>query len=231
MFLLTPSSTDISSAIVAWDIHTLQMVGKQQFPQGMSVTTITKNKAVLTSRFMPNTRSIYIWDLRSNQVYNFGSFSDLWLLHANADQNVLVTFEINWDVNPPETQQTKWTLTGEELLQRKNFNISLGGRVVEKNNFLPTHHQFDLSDKTVTLKFLVRETQITMFLTYDHSEDRLSLRWIDWPRAHQRSILGPLRLSDPAHHLPLGTASRSDSNLRRRHRHHNHTPISTGRPR
>lgn len=51
---------------------------------------------------------IYIWDLCSDQLGLIGPFSDLYLWHTEADENVLVTFEFNWNEDPPEARETKW---------------------------------------------------------------------------------------------------------------------------
>lgn len=46
--------------------------------------------------------------MRTGQWHETGPFLNLWLWHADAEDNVLVTFEIDWDAHPPEVQQTKW---------------------------------------------------------------------------------------------------------------------------
>lgn len=52
---------------------------------------------------------IAICNMRTGEWYETGSFSNLWLWHADEKDDVLVTFEIDWDKHPAEVQQTKWS--------------------------------------------------------------------------------------------------------------------------
>lgn len=38
---------------------------------------------------------VYIWDLSSNGVRKINDFTDLWLWHVNANDDILVAFEVN----------------------------------------------------------------------------------------------------------------------------------------
>lgn len=73
---------------------------------------------------MKRTYPLCVWDLRSNQVNEIGSFSDnsLCLFHVDAYENVVVTFEIKWEEYQPEVKQTTWSLTGE-LLRWKQLRL------------------------------------------------------------------------------------------------------------
>ncbi|KAL1992162.1 hypothetical protein VTN49DRAFT_4194 [Thermomyces lanuginosus] len=114
-------------------------------------------------------------------------FSHLWLWHVDADKNILVTFEINWDTDdtdPAEVEQTMWTLTGD-LLDRKHFHLSSSGRRMDwwplKNsqrevftsNICFTH---TFNHKTVR-RVYYNENYTTLDLVYDGSIDKLSVRW------------------------------------------------------
>lgn len=74
---------------------------------------------------------VYIWHLGSDHFRSIGTFSNQWLWRVDPDENVLITFEINWDTHPPEVQQTKWTLTGM-LLDQKQFHLLVPGCRVDK---------------------------------------------------------------------------------------------------
>lgn len=58
-------------------------------------------------------------------------FSKLELWHVDADEDVLVTFEIDWKEHPPTVQQTKWSLARGEQLDRKTFRLSVEARHVD----------------------------------------------------------------------------------------------------
>ncbi|KAL1976133.1 hypothetical protein VTN31DRAFT_2415 [Thermomyces dupontii] len=136
---------------------------------------------------------VYVWDLRANQLHEFGSFFDLNLWHADEDENVLVTFEINWDVYPPQVQQTKWSLTDGKHLHQKHFHLLLGGRPVDGNDLRTTRNDWyrTYGNKTVTQIFFRSNSHTTAHLTYDHAVDRLSLRWIDCAEPINDLITGP----------------------------------------
>lgn len=102
------------------------------------------------------------------------------------DQNVLVTFEINWDEFPPKVQQTKWRLTGG-LNDRKNFPLSLSGCDMDEGTFTATFPPRYRTRCTFGRKTVIRLSSqgnhTFMDLTYDHAIDELSLRCISnpWP--------------------------------------------------
>lgn len=158
----------------------------RQIPVSMSEIFIEKDKVFMVDEaydpYMP--RSIYIWDLSSDHFQKIAMSPDLWLWHLNADENILVAFEIDWDADPPKVQQTKWELTGR-LLEKRHFHLPLlSGRVSREILFengsllqfgwdiLPFGHK--------TLRYLSYSdpyrgpTQLG--LLYDFSIDKFSVR-------------------------------------------------------
>ena len=74
---------------------------------------------------------VVLWDLSSNTKREIpAAFHELCLWHVGVDENILVTFETDWNTNATWVQQTKWTLYGQRL-SRKNFHISLSGPLVD----------------------------------------------------------------------------------------------------
>lgn len=84
----------------------------------------------------PFVLSLYILDLGSNSAQKIGSFENLWLWHVDVDGNLLVTFEIDWDTNPLEVKQCKWTLT-DQLLESKYLSLSLSGHRIAGGSLEP----------------------------------------------------------------------------------------------
>ncbi|KAL1973995.1 hypothetical protein VTN31DRAFT_5555 [Thermomyces dupontii] len=95
----------------------------------------------------------------------------------DADEDVLVVFEINWNEQPPLVQQTKWSLTGGERLDCKRFPLSLGGRPVAGKDILPAWHR-TYGRKTMA-QLNLKNADVVMLLAYNHAVDRLSVRWIN----------------------------------------------------
>ncbi|KAL1990841.1 hypothetical protein VTN49DRAFT_5844 [Thermomyces lanuginosus] len=174
----------INGVITAWNIYTLQKSAEKEFHLDPVRISVAKDIAVITTWVsLGRTRPIYVWDLRSNHVNTVGSFSNLCLNHADVDENVLVAFEIDWDLHPPEVEQTKWTLTSGRLLHRKRFPFPLEGRHLEHSSLLGFIDKMrTYGHKTVTqLSHAKRDTYVydMMHLTYDYSVDKLSFRWIE----------------------------------------------------
>ncbi|KAL1976071.1 hypothetical protein VTN31DRAFT_4463 [Thermomyces dupontii] len=115
---------EYSGVTTAWDIHTLRKSSEQRFLHTPIHITVAKDIAVLIPWGMKRTYPLCVWDLRSNQVNEIGSFSDnsLCLFHVDAYENVVVTFEIKWEEYQPEVKQTTWSLTGE-LLRWKQLRL------------------------------------------------------------------------------------------------------------
>lgn len=122
---------------------------------------------------------VYIWDLNSNRIRRIGKFTNLWLWHVDADENLLVVFEINWDTHPPQVQQTKWTLKGERMLDRKHFHLSLSGHPVVKNRLKPLDSFSNRTYGRKKIRRLLTGTGIhdAIDLIYDHAIDKLRVRW------------------------------------------------------
>lgn len=97
----------------------------------------------------------------------------------DVDDNILVTFEIDWSIHPPEVQQTKWTLTGQQL-HRRRFRISLFGHRVNKQYFLQYGSPgITYNHKTVKREVPFSDSHVSMDLVYDYAIDSLSVRWND----------------------------------------------------
>ena len=161
-------------------MHTAQKVGTQEIYSTLfPVLTIAEDKVIITPR--RDRGHISVWDLQSNQVYEFRNyFIDLYLWHADAGENQLVTFDFNWYPYPPKVCQARWTLTGGELLHEKQFRLSLEGRRVNGADLLRTWNDWyhTYGKESITQFLLESDPHTTMNLRYDHSADRLSLRWL-----------------------------------------------------
>lgn len=170
-------------AFVAWDIHTSQKVAEWRVSfRESSYPTITKDKVIIAPVSSLDSCPIRVWDLLSDQVDVFGSFLNLCLWHADADENVLITFEFNWDTDPPEMQQTKWTLTSGELLHQKKFCLSMGGRSINKFGVCRLGDKVrTYGRKSVAHLRTVQDPYTTMHLMYNYANDQLSLRWLCSP--------------------------------------------------
>lgn len=158
----------------AWNIQTSQRLVRELpcFPERL---WIVKDKMVFFGSTVEPPFPIYIWDLSVDQVRKIGDFGDVWLWHMDADENVLVTFEMNRSKRPLEVQQTKLTLTGQ-LLEKKQFSLSVSGPGLDDPKLIKDIRPF--GRKTVTRLASMNE-DVTMVLMYDHAIDELSLRWID----------------------------------------------------
>lgn len=124
----------------------------REFPHYAKDVFIEKDKLIMFG--LEEVPPIYIWDLRANKVHEVGSFRDVSLWHMDVDKNILVIFQIDWDRNLPEVQQTKRTLTGE-LLDRKHFHLPLSGDWPEGMRFIPARESrrrtFGQKDKNPTV--------------------------------------------------------------------------------
>ena len=133
--------------------------------------------------------TVYIWDLGSNLFAKVNSFTDLCLWHVDADESILVAFEIDWDACPPEVRQTKWTLTGG-LLEEKHFRLLLSDRRADRRVLMPSKSCVELQyqgNRTYghkTVRSLPygepRDAFCIIRLVYDHSISNLSAEWLDY---------------------------------------------------
>lgn len=126
---------------------------------------------------------IYVWDLNVNRIQRIGKFTNLWLWHLDVDENMLVVFEINWDAHPPQVQQTKWTLTNGQELDRKQSHLSLSEHHVDKNRLRPVDSFSNCIYGRKKIRRLLTGTgsHDAIDLIYDHAIDKLTVRWTSLP--------------------------------------------------
>ncbi|KAL1994103.1 hypothetical protein VTN49DRAFT_2772 [Thermomyces lanuginosus] len=84
--------------------------------------------------------AVFVWDLAPNVVrkINIEDFPGhspypvppISLLHVARDEDVLVVFQVNWTLDPPEVRQTKLSLTTGKVFEKKQFCLSLTGRCI-----------------------------------------------------------------------------------------------------
>lgn len=172
------------------------------------VIRLEKDKVVLFSTDFDPPPPIYIWDLTADQVHAIGSFREgnVWLWHIDPDDNVLVTFEIDWDKHPPEVQETKWTVTGQ-LVNRKQFPLSLSDCRTDRKVFELSESRIRLLDLSTNITFSHRKTMaqlcfysdtlrrgLWISLMYDQAIDKLSARLDD----DSPPVYGMVNTSDTA---------------------------------
>lgn len=181
-FLYRLGKLNPGRVVTAWDIPTSRKLGEHKFPWLALHITVAKSIAVIRASYTPGPDSICVWDLHSDRVNEFGSFlSRMCLCHANADENVLVTFVIDWDVEPIEMQQTKWSLPDGKQLEQKQFRLPIRGYHVLETDVAGTMpgQYYTFGDKTTTQAFPEEIPHSTAHFSYDYAVDQLSLRWID----------------------------------------------------
>ena len=170
----------------AWELHTPQRMARnpleaRSLGQVPVEFTTFKDTAVIVPMTVGQSGLIYVWDLRSDRFQKIGPFSvqDLW--HAEQDENILVTFEFDWDAHPPEVQQTKWRLDTGKQLDRKKFTLSPGARRVNKKKLARSISDWfrTYDHKTMTELRFTEDPYATMHLMYDYKVDRLSVHWIE----------------------------------------------------
>lgn len=153
----------------------------RQFPCQPQEICIVKDKVVMVGASRKQFPLIYIWDLKTYQVHGIGSVGEPFLWHVDVDENMLVIFEINWSMLPVEVQESKWTLNGK-LLDRKCVDVSLSGRRLDEIRVLPAmnlrHSKYrTFGHKTVSRLFPEMFGKATMDLVYDHTVDKLAVRY------------------------------------------------------
>lgn len=148
---------------------------------------VVGDKVIITDCTYWGPSPVYVWDLSSNHVQQIGTgnFSNLRMCHVNADESVLVAFEIYMKNPPPEilVRQTKWSTTTGQLIEKKIIKLPLPpGPVVNRCIFQPYR---TYGQKTVTQFFFDNGTHnnkpAAMHLEYDYTVDRLNVRWIREP--------------------------------------------------
>lgn len=181
--------------LTVWDIHeSRKLVGRfPEHPADLNdVFYLFKDKLVVSYSTREGLWTVHVWDLRLDSVREVGEFSDLSLLHMDTYKDVLVTFQINWKTNPPVVRQTRWRLMTRELLETKRFFLSLPGytiHAVNKGKILPRPGfcRHILCHKTIAeLLVAIDNTIMYLHLIYDQAVDKLSARWVEYPRAFRK---------------------------------------------
>lgn len=148
-------------------------------------TYLEKDIVLIRERLRKDKSSVtilHVWNVTSNHIQKkIGQFTDLWLWHVNTDENMLVTFEIDMDMDPPLVQQSKWTLSSEQLLNRRQFHLSLSRHSVDTTCLEPLDYS-SFSIRTFGHKTVRRARYAdggvdVMDLIYDHAIDKLRVRW------------------------------------------------------
>lgn len=107
----------------AWDIQTKKKLDQDlAFP---ALYSLVEDKLVIVPVFPRRDDPVCVWDLSSNHFQKIGTFSSLSLYHVNTSENLLVLFEINWEKQPPEVQQSKWTISTGQLREKKIFHLQM----------------------------------------------------------------------------------------------------------
>lgn len=179
-----------------WDLRTSQMIAEKDFENSIPKRiTASKDIAVFIHHIVvERTYSVWVWNLRSNQVKEIGTFSldghyELVFYHVNPDENVLVTFEICWyPLDSPGVRQTNWSLTDGTQLRKKQFHLPLGDHPsIRFGSSLRVRRDGEIStngNKTEAQLFLIEKwgsvVLATIRLRYDYGVDRLSAQWIDF---------------------------------------------------
>lgn len=148
---------------------------------------VTPYRIIVTKDIAVFSRPLSVWNLLSNEVHKISNCTPD-LFHADADENVLITFQIDWS-SAPKVWQTKWSLTGGKVLHGKQFHVPIDGhdpeyfrryrRLRPVEPYLVAMHTY--GQKTVTLLSIQEDYRVlaTLHLIYDHTVDRLSIRWIN----------------------------------------------------
>ncbi|KAL1975752.1 hypothetical protein VTN31DRAFT_4144 [Thermomyces dupontii] len=145
-----------------------------RIPHQSDIADVLAHPLRLYSGSLPFTSRLY-------QVHGIGSVGEPFLWHVDVDENMLVIFEINWSMLPVEVQESKWTLNGK-LLDRKCVDVSLSGRRLDEIRVLPAmnlrHSKYrTFGHKTVSRLFPEMFGKATMDLVYDHTVDKLAVRY------------------------------------------------------
>lgn len=166
--------------LTAWDLHTKETIA-QRILSFVHLFTVVEDKVVVTAP-QPEGDSfpVFVWDLSSNRIQEFGSFAYLRLCHLDATENVLVAFEIDLMKQPAEVRQTKWTAATGQLLDKNIFYLELpaGLDPVDPYEYVRTDCCITYGHKTVTQLFFETNDYTTIHLEYDYAVDRLSVQCI-----------------------------------------------------
>lgn len=163
--------------LTAWDMHAKKKLSRQiaLYP---AVYTIVENKMVIAPEFMSDAFPVFVWDLSLNHFLEISSFSNLTLHHVDVPGNLLVLFEINWEKQPPEVHQTKWTMTTGQLREKKNFYLEMPPGCDKYQPKFDNEPCCTFGHKTVVQVYSEANPSTTIHLEYDNDTDRLTVRWI-----------------------------------------------------
>lgn len=171
--------------MIAWDTYTLRQQARK-LPCVFDHISLERDKLIMVDTEFEPPYTIHIWDLSSGCFRKINTFSDLCLWHVDADENILVAFEIDWDKHPPEVRQTKWNFTGQ-LLDKRQFNLSLSdrdvdGKILELSKSvidLPRYSCRTYGHKRVRNLSHCGTQRREIHLMYDYAIDKLSAQWFD----------------------------------------------------
>ena len=163
--------------LTAWDMYTKKKL-LRQIPLYPALYTIVENKAVIAPEFKSDTFPVYVWDLSSNHFQEIGNFTNLTLHHGDVSENLLVLFEINWEKQPPEVHQSKWTMTTGQLREKKNFHLPMPPGLDKYRPKFDNEPCCTFGHKTVVQVYSETDPTTTIHLEYDYAVDRLSVQWI-----------------------------------------------------
>lgn len=175
-------TTNVHRVIEAWNIQTSERLALEAFCSYNFITVIKDKVLFIPTPIERSPLQVWVWDLRTDRLQNICTFTypvRLDTIHLDADDNVLVTFEIDWVEHPPLVQQTKWSLSGGELLDRKTFQLSPANHRVHEHDTRGRNIRWNAthSHKEVT-GMCFKDRNTSMILSYNYATDRLSVRWI-----------------------------------------------------
>lgn len=187
LVLPAPTNSSADSNLRVWNTTGLSRQHvSTDFPDFCNHVFVQKGKVGTVHFEERRPPSVHTWDLSSKYLRKIGNFSNLWLWHVDPEQDILVAFEIDWDTNPPNVQETKWTLTGE-LLDTKQFFLSLPTLRVDRVKFeqsycnsSPHYHGIVTFGNEIIRRLPYGRDGHTIDLIYNHNIDKLSVRWNDF---------------------------------------------------
>lgn len=175
------------SYLTAWNIHTKQQCAGGDFPCFPNGIHLQRDKVVIADRLgeMERFWFLHVWDLSSNRIEKYGRFTDLCLWHLDWAENLLITFEINWNTPQPEVQQTKWTLMNGQPCDRRRFHLPISRETVDQ--LRPTLESCGFGTICTHGRKTVRRVESpspmkdSIDFIYDPAVGKLSVRW-NWFR-------------------------------------------------
>lgn len=134
-----------------------------------------------------------------NRIEEIGNFSNLILRHLDVARSVLVAFEVNLAIHPPEVQQTKWKTTTRQRLEKRTFSMPMPANHPMRLDrfFVFPGDNFVVSCKNTVTQLLLgcRRSLLRYFATihlkYDYDIDRFGVQWIDCAKPNGRRGVFP----------------------------------------